>query len=146
MPCYNLLKCTFLYWIRSKYTFRITLKALNFPFFYLVCVHETCRLNISLKSFSFGNKQRLNMDPKYSLPVVIRCDLCENHFPLSTVTLCDVCGGPLSDQLKESFIVSFKLRGTIPKCPKHSTKICKFLCATFLYVQHAIPWMNMNSR
>ena len=74
------------------------------------------------------------MDPMYSLQDVIRCDLCETPFPpkhceLCHIHLCEACVGKhLSDQSKEHYIVPFKLRGSIPKCPVHSSKACTQHC------------------
>nr|XP_022300810.1 uncharacterized protein LOC111109014 [Crassostrea virginica] len=65
---------------------------------------------------------------------VIRCDLCDfpvptKHCELCNIHLCEACVGEhLSDESKEHYIVPFKLRGSIPKCHRHSTKICTFLC------------------
>ncbi|XP_078341285.1 uncharacterized protein LOC111109014 [Crassostrea virginica] len=65
---------------------------------------------------------------------VIRCDLCDfpvppKHCELCHIHLCEACVDKhLSDQSKEHCIVPFKLRGSIPKCPTHSTKVCTFLC------------------
>ncbi|XP_078340203.1 uncharacterized protein LOC111107938 [Crassostrea virginica] len=73
-------------------------------------------------------------DPMYSLQDVIRCDLCETpvppkHCELCHIHLCEACVGKhLSDQSKDHYIVPFKLRGSIPKCPNHSTKTCTIFC------------------
>ncbi|XP_078342031.1 uncharacterized protein LOC111108552 [Crassostrea virginica] len=73
-------------------------------------------------------------DPMYSLQDVIRCDLCETpvppkHCELCHIHLCEACVEKhLSDQSKDHYIVPFKLRGTIPKCPYHSPKLCIILC------------------
>ena len=65
---------------------------------------------------------------------VIRCDLCDfpvppKHCEPCHIHLCEACVDEhLSDQSKEHCIVPFKLRGSIPKCPRHSTKVFTFLC------------------
>uniref|UniRef100_A0A8B8B6T1 Uncharacterized protein LOC111107946 n=1 Tax=Crassostrea virginica TaxID=6565 RepID=A0A8B8B6T1_CRAVI len=65
---------------------------------------------------------------------VIRCDLCETpvppkHCELCHIHLCEACVEKhLSDESKDHYIVPFKLRGSIPKCPYHSTKLCLILC------------------
>ena len=70
----------------------------------------------------------------YSLQDVIRCDLCETpvpsrHCEFCHMHLCEKCVGEhLSDQSKEHYIVTFKLRGSIPKCLRHPTKIFTILC------------------
>nr|XP_022300238.1 uncharacterized protein LOC111108551 [Crassostrea virginica] len=73
-------------------------------------------------------------DPMYSLQDVIRCDLCETpvppkHCELCHIHLCEACVEKhLSDQSKDHYIVPFKQRGSIPKCPNHSTKTCTIFC------------------
>ncbi|XP_078318655.1 uncharacterized protein LOC144620775 [Crassostrea virginica] len=73
-------------------------------------------------------------DLMYSLQDVIRCDLCETpvppkHCELCHINLCEACEVEhLSDESKDHYIMPFKLRGSIPKCPEHSTKTCKILC------------------
>nr|XP_022300237.1 uncharacterized protein LOC111108550 [Crassostrea virginica] len=73
-------------------------------------------------------------DPLYSLQDVIRCDLCETpappkHCDICHIHLCEACVGEhLSDQSKDHYIVTFKQRGSIPKCPYHSQKLCLILC------------------
>nr|XP_022300239.1 E3 ubiquitin-protein ligase TRIM71-like [Crassostrea virginica] len=73
-------------------------------------------------------------DPMYSLQDVIRCDLCETpvppkHCELCHIHLCEACVGKhLSDKSKDHYIVPFKLRGSIPKCPNHSSKLCTIFC------------------
>nr|XP_022299112.1 uncharacterized protein LOC111107941 [Crassostrea virginica] len=73
-------------------------------------------------------------DPVYSLQDVIRCDLCETpvppkHCELCHIHLCEACVGKhLSDKSKDHYIVPFKLRGSIPKCPNHSSKLCTIFC------------------
>nr|XP_022299116.1 E3 ubiquitin-protein ligase TRIM71-like [Crassostrea virginica] len=73
-------------------------------------------------------------DPMYSLQDVIRCDLCETpvppkHCELCHIHLCEACVNKhLSDQSKDHYIVPFKQRGSIPKCPNHSTKTCTIFC------------------
>ncbi|XP_078331575.1 uncharacterized protein LOC144625243 [Crassostrea virginica] len=75
-------------------------------------------------------------DRMYSLQDVIRCDLCETpvppkHCDICHIHLCEACVGKhLSDQSKDHYIVPFKLRGIIPKCKKHSTKVCTQFCTT----------------
>ncbi|XP_078342035.1 uncharacterized protein LOC111107944 [Crassostrea virginica] len=73
-------------------------------------------------------------DPMYSFQDVIRCDLCETPIPpkhcdICHIHLCEACVRKhLSDQSKNHYIVPFKLRGSIPKCPYHSAKLCTLLC------------------
>uniref|UniRef100_A0A8B8B6T3 Tripartite motif-containing protein 3-like n=1 Tax=Crassostrea virginica TaxID=6565 RepID=A0A8B8B6T3_CRAVI len=73
-------------------------------------------------------------DPMYSLQDVIRCNLCETpvppkHCDICHIHLCEACVGKhLSDQSKDHYIVPFKQRGSIPKCPNHSTKTCTIFC------------------
>ncbi|XP_078342023.1 uncharacterized protein LOC144617636 [Crassostrea virginica] len=65
---------------------------------------------------------------------VIRCDLCEipvppKHCDICHIHLCDACVDKhLSDESKNHYIVPFKLRGSIPKCQYHSTKLCIIFC------------------
>ena len=69
-----------------------------------------------------------------SLQDVIQCDLCETpvppwHCDICHIHLCEACEGEhISDESKDHYIVPFKLRESIPKCPKHSTKIGKIFC------------------
>ncbi|XP_078342042.1 uncharacterized protein LOC144627898 [Crassostrea virginica] len=65
---------------------------------------------------------------------VIRCDLCETpvppkHCDICHIQLCEACVDKhLSDQSKDHYIVPFKQRRSIPKCPYHSTKLCIIFC------------------
>uniref|UniRef100_A0A8W8IF57 B box-type domain-containing protein n=1 Tax=Magallana gigas TaxID=29159 RepID=A0A8W8IF57_MAGGI len=75
------------------------------------------------------------MDPEYSLQDVVRCHLCETPVPplhcvICNIHLCEDCEGKhLSDKSIEHNMVPFKYRGyIIPKCQKHSTKICDHYC------------------
>ena len=73
-------------------------------------------------------------DPMYSLQDVIRCDLCETpvppkHCAICCIHLCEACiGTHLSDKSIDHYIMPFQLRGIIPKCPIHITKLCTQLC------------------
>ena len=52
------------------------------------------------------------------------CDICH-------IYLCEACVGKhLSDESKDHYIVSFKLRKNSPKCPKHITEVSEKLCKT----------------
>ncbi|XP_065938711.1 uncharacterized protein [Magallana gigas] len=74
------------------------------------------------------------MDPEYSLQDVIRCHLCDTPDP---PMYCDVCnkhlctkcvGNHLLDQSREHNVVPIEMRGSTPKCSKHSLKICELHC------------------
>ncbi|XP_062605498.1 uncharacterized protein LOC134267291 [Saccostrea cucullata] len=74
------------------------------------------------------------MDPRYSAQDVLRCALCETPVPpmycdLCHVKLCKACVGEhLSDLSKEHKVVSYKQKGTSPKCPTHGGKLCELYC------------------
>ena len=65
---------------------------------------------------------------------VIRCDTCETpvptkHCDVCHIHLCEECEGRhISDESKEHVLVSFEMRGTTPKCSKHSTETCARYC------------------
>ena len=69
-----------------------------------------------------------------SLQDVIRCEICETpvptkHCDVCHIHLCEECEGEhISDESKEHVIVSFKMRGSTPKCSKHSTETCARYC------------------
>ena len=89
-----------------------------------------------LKWFSLAAaaKKVLNMDLPELLQDVIRCDLCETpvptrHCDIYHIHLCEECEVKhISDESKEHVIVSFEIRGSTPKCSKHSTQICAQYC------------------
>nr|XP_022301530.1 uncharacterized protein LOC111109626 [Crassostrea virginica] len=74
------------------------------------------------------------MDPQISLQDVIRCQLCERpvpskHCEICHIHLCEACVEEhLSNKYKEHYILPFQMRGTAPKCEKHSTKIYTEIC------------------
>lgn len=76
----------------------------------------------------------MSMDPEYCLQDVAWCHLCDTQVPLLHCVICNIhlckeCEGKhLSDQSKDHKVVKFKFRRYIPKCHKHSTKICERYC------------------
>ena len=83
----------------------------------------------------------MDVDPQFDFQDVIRCHLCDipnppMHCDICHENLCKLCVGEhLSENLEEHKVVAFKVRGSTPKCPKHSTKICEIFCenATYLF-------------
>ena len=71
-----------------------------------------------------------------SLQDVIRCELCDTpvppkHCDVCHIHLCEECEGKhTSDESKEHVIVPFEMRGSTPKCSKHSKEICARYCKT----------------
>ena len=65
---------------------------------------------------------------------VIRCHICETPVPSlhcenCQIYLCSVCKAVhLSDKSKQHLLLAFRLKGTIPRCIKHSKRICEFHC------------------
>lgn len=83
---------------------------------------------------SATTKQVVNMESLEDLQDVIRCDLCETPVPSRH---CDICHNHLceecerehiSDESKEHVIVSFRMRGSTPKCSIHPDEICTRHC------------------
>lgn len=76
----------------------------------------------------------MDIDPQFDFQDVIRCHLCDipnptMHCDICHENLCKSCVGEhLSENLEEHRVVTFKLRGSTPKCPNHSTKICEIFC------------------
>ena len=85
---------------------------------------------------SAAAKQVLNMELPELLQDVIRCDLCDTpvpsrHCDVCHIHLCEECEEKhLSDESKEHVIVSFEMRGSTPKCSKHSNETCVRYCKT----------------
>ena len=85
-------------------------------------------------SLSAAAKKVFNMNLPELLQDVIRCDLCETpvptrHCDICRIHLCEECEVKhISDESKEHVIVSFEIRGSTPKCSKHSTQICAQYC------------------
>ena len=87
-----------------------------------------------------------------SLQDVIRCDLCDTPLPTKHCDVCDIhlceeCEGKhTSDESKEHVVVSFRMRGSTPKCSKHSTEICARYCGTCntLFCASCDFWGNHN--
>ena len=88
--------------------------------------------------FTAANYRNLTMRSQVHISPqdVIRCDLCDTpvptkHCDVCHIHLCEECEGRhLSDESNEHVIVSFEMRGSTPKCSKHSNETCVRYCKT----------------